>query len=256
MAEPMAHSLSLQGRICLVTGAGRGIGRACASALAGQGATVLLAGRSPANLQEQAAELEQVWRRPCAVALPVDVADPGSVRDLFQRVFKDHKRLDTLVANAGVMDDALIGMVSAELIDRVFATNTFGLLYCAQYASRLMARSGGGSIIALSSIVGVQGHAGQSVYAGSKAAVLGIVRSLAKELAASAIRVNAIAPGFIDTDLTRALPDARRTQALAAVAMGRAGSADEVAAAVLFLASDLSRYVTGQTLGVDGGMSL
>ncbi len=252
----MTHSLALTGKVAVVTGAGRGIGRACAEALAAQGAHVVLAGRQAEPLEALAAALAEVQGRPCATAQPCDVADPAAVRELFQRVFKDHKRLDTLVANAGVMDDALIGMVTPELIQRVFATNTFGLLHCAQYASRLMARSGGGSIVALSSIVGIEGHAGQSVYAGSKAAVLGIVQSLAQELAPQAIRVNAVAPGFIDTDLTRALPEAKRAAALARIALQRAGTPEDVAATVLFLASDMARYVTGQVIGVDGGMKL
>lgn len=252
----MRPSLALTGQVGVVTGAGRGIGRACAEALAAQGATVLLAGRQAGPLEAAAAAINEAQGRACALAQPCDVADPAAVKDLFQRVFKEHKRLDTLVANAGVMDDALIGMVTPELIERVFGTNTFGLLHCAQYASRLMARSGGGSIVALSSIVGLQGHAGQSVYAGSKAAVLGIVHSLAKELAPQAIRVNAVAPGFIDTDLTRALPEAKRHQALARIGLQRAGTPEDVAATVLFLASDMARYVTGQVIGVDGGMSL
>jgi 3-oxoacyl-[acyl-carrier protein] reductase len=252
----MAATLSLQGKVAVVTGAARGIGRACAAALVEQGATVVLAGRHADTLAATAAELNEAAGREGTLVQPCDVADPAAVRELFQRVFRDCKRLDTLVANAGVMDDALIGMVTPELIERVFGTNTFGLLHCAQYASRLMARSGGGSIVALSSIVGVQGHAGQSVYAGSKAAVIGIVHALAKELAGAAIHVNALAPGFIDTDLTRALAEAQRGAVLGRIGLGRAGSAQDVADAALFLASDLSRYVTGQVLGVDGGLSL
>lgn len=246
----------MTGRIAVVTGAGRGIGRACAARLAAQGATVLLVGRDATRLEEAAAHIAEAERRACAVALPCDVADPAATRELFQRVFREHKRLDTLVANAGVMDDALIGMVTPELVQRVFATNTHALLYGAQYASRLMARGGGGSIVALSSIVGVQGFAGQSVYAGSKAAVIGIVRSLAQELAAQQIRVNAVAPGFVDTDLTRALPEAKRAQTLARIPMGRAGTPDDVAEVVAFLAAEASRYVTGQVVGVDGGLRL
>lgn len=253
----MPHSLSLQDRVCVVTGAGRGIGRACAEALAAQGARVVMAGRELATLQASAASIDETERRPATLALACDVADPAAVRDVFQRVFKDFKRLDVLVANAGVMDDALIGMVTPELMQRVFATNTFGLLHCAQYASRLMARSGsGGSIVALSSIVGMRGHAGQSVYAGSKAAVLGIVQSLAKELAPQQIRVNAVAPGYIDTDLTKALPEAKRKATEARIGLQRAGTPEDVAAGVLYLASDMARYVTGQVIGVDGGLQL
>lgn len=265
----MAHTLRLDGRVCVVTGAARGIGRACAEALAAQGATVVLAGRDAATLAATAAAIDEAQQRSTTLAQPCDVADPAAVRELFQRVFKDCKRLDVLVANAGVMDDALIGMVTPELIQRVFATNTFGLLHCAQYASRLMARSSplpgavpgavspnGGSIVALSSIVGLRGHAGQSVYAGSKAAVVGIVQSLAKELAPQQIRVNAVAPGYIETDLTKALPEAKRSATEARIGLQRAGTPEDVAAAVLYLASDMSRYVTGQVLGVDGGLQL
>lgn len=256
MVQPANSALRLDGQVAVVTGAGRGIGRSCAAALAAQGATVVLAGRQQAALDEAAAELNLGQGRDCALAVACDVADADSVKQLFQRVFKDFRRLDILVANAGLMDDALIGMVTPELVQRVFATNTHGLLYCAQYASRLMARGGGGSIVALGSIVGQQGHAGQAVYAGSKAAVVGIVQSLAKELAPQRIRVNAVAPGFIDTELTRALPAERRAQVQAGIRLGRAGQPEDVADVVLFLASTLSRYVTGQVIGVDGGMAL
>lgn len=255
MSAPSPSLLDLQGKVCLVTGASRGIGLACAHTLAAHGATVLMAARQADALQAAAAAVNEAQQRPCAVAIACDVANPASVRDLFQQVFRDHRRLDTLVANAGTMQDAPIGMVTAELIDRVFASNTASLLYCAQYASRLMARgASGGSIVALSSIIGVQGHAGQAVYAGSKAAVIGIVKSLAQELAPAQIRVNALAPGFIDTELTAHLSPAQRESALARIAMQRPGSPADVAHAVLFLASDLSRYVTGQVIGVDGGM--
>lgn len=243
-------------RVALVTGAGRGIGQACAARLAAQGATVLLVGRDAARLEAAAAHIDERQGRRCAVVLPSDVTDPAATRELFQRVFREYRRLDTLVANAGVMDAALIGMVTPDLVQRVFATNTYALLYGAQYASRLMARGGGGSIVALSSIVGVQGHAGQSVYAGSKAAVIGIVRALAQELAPQQIRVNAVAPGFIDTELTRVLPEARREQTLARIPMGRAGTSDDVAGVVAFLADDASRYVSGQVIGVDGALRL
>jgi 3-oxoacyl-[acyl-carrier protein] reductase len=240
----------------LVTGASRGIGLACARLLAQRGATVVMAARQAEALGSAAAQIDTDLGRSATVAVPCDAADPVAVRDLFQRVLRECQRLDGLVANAGVMQDALIGMVNAELIDRVFHTNTASLLYAAQYASRLMARHGGGSIVALSSIVGVQGHAGQSVYAGSKAAVIGIVQSLAQELAPSAIRVNALAPGFIDTDLTRALPEDKRSATLARVALGRAGTPEDVAEVAAFLCSDASRYVTGQVIGVDGGLRL
>jgi 3-oxoacyl-[acyl-carrier protein] reductase len=176
------------------------------------------------------------------------------VKELFQAIFKQYKRLDVLLANAGILDDALLGMVTKSQIDRVFGANVFGLIYSAQYASRLMARGGGGSIINIASIIGTNGNAGQVVYGGSKAAVLGITKSLAKELASSQIRVNAIAPGFIDTAMTQGLPAAKYSERLESIAMQRIGTPEDVAKAALFLASDLSTYVTGQCIGVDGGM--
>lgn len=250
----MSLTLSLDGKIAVVTGASRGIGLACARQLAQAGATVALLSRDEAGLQTAADTIRADVPEAALQLITCDVADPGSVRDAFQAVFKAHKKLHVLVANAGVLDDALIGMVTRDQIDRTFGINTFGTLYCAQYASRLMARSGGGSIINISSIIGRTGNVGQAVYAGSKAAVIGITQSLAKELAPQAIRVNAIAPGFIDTDMARSIPPEKFAERVASIKMGRMGTADEVAGTVTFLASDLSTYVTGQVIGVDGGM--
>lgn len=247
-------STSLVGRVCMVTGATRGIGLASAALLADQGATVVLVGRDAALLEAACADLRE-RHGPVSVEPAVcDVADDAQVKSLFQTLFQRHRRLDVLMANAGVLDDALIGMATRAQMERVFAINTFGLMYCAQYASRLMARSGGGSIINVASIVGTNGNAGQAVYSGSKAAVLGITKSLAKELAPSGVRVNAIAPGFIDTDMTRQLPARVVQERLASIAMGRMGTPQDVARVALFLASELSTYVTGQVIGVDGGM--
>ena len=145
-------------------------------------------------------------------------------------------------------------MVTPTQVERTFASNSFSVLYCSQYAARMMQRAGGGSIINLSSIIGRVGNAGQAVYGGSKAAVIGMTQSLAKELAPQQIRVNAIAPGFIDTDMAHSLPEEKFQQRLQSIAMGRIGAADEVANVALFLASGLSSYVTGQVIGVDGGM--
>lgn len=243
----------LQGKRVLITGAGRGIGLAIARQFAAQGAELWLNGRDEEAITRMAEELGAEFGVPCR-PLCFDVTDPQAVKQAFQQLFGQTRQLDVLVNNAGVLDDALLGMVQQQQIERTFATNSYSTLYCSQYAARLMQRSGGGSIINMASIIGRVGNAGQAVYAGSKAAVIGITQSLAKELAASQIRVNAIAPGFIDTDMARSLPPAKFDERVASIAMGRIGTPDEVASVALFLASDLSRYVTGQVIGVDGGM--
>ncbi|HET9646422.1 MAG TPA: SDR family NAD(P)-dependent oxidoreductase [Burkholderiaceae bacterium] len=246
--------LKLAGKVCLVTGGSRGIGRDSARLLALSGANVILVGRDEQALFQAAQEINREAGAELARPRVCDVTDEAAVRDLYQAVFKSFKRLDVLVANAGVLDDALIGMVSRPQIERVFSVNTFGVLYCAQYASRLMARSGGGSIVNITSIIGTHGNPGQAVYGGSKAAVIGITKSLAKELAPQNVRVNAVAPGFIDTDMTRGLPRDKYEARARSIGMGRVGTPQDVAKVVLFLASDLSSYVTGQIIGVDGAM--
>ena len=243
----------LSGKTVLITGAGRGIGRAVAERFAAEGATLFLTVRDAEQGTLLAGQLQADYGIDCH-ALCCDVSDADSVKALFRELFTYNKRLDVLVNNAGVLDDALIGMVTPGQVERTFASNCFSVLYCSQYAARMMQRAGGGSIINLSSIIGRVGNAGQAVYGGSKAAVIGITQSLAKELAAQQIRVNAIAPGFIDTDMAHSLPEDKFQQRLQSIAMGRIGSADEVAKVALFLASELSSYVTGQVIGVDGGM--
>lgn len=244
----------LANKVTVVTGAARGIGEATARAFAAAGAHVVLMGRSLPALEEACEGIRSAHSGARVEAVACDVADPASVRDAFQTVFRAHKQLHALVSNAGILDDALIGMVTPTQIERTFSINTFGTIYCAQYASRLIARSGGGSIINVSSIIGRFGNIGQAVYGGSKAAVIGITQSLAKELAPQAIRVNAIAPGFIDTAMARSISEEKFGERLDSIKMNRIGTPEEVANVALFLASDLSTYVTGQTIGVDGGM--
>lgn len=244
----------LTGKVALVTGASRGIGLAAARVFAAAGATVILGGRNIQVLDLAAGALKREFPDGTLFPLVCDVSDEKSVKNAFQTIFKEFKQLDVLLANAGILDDALIGMVTTEQIQRVFGTNTFGVLYCSQYASRLMGRKGSGSIILVSSIIGSNGNIGQAVYGGSKAAVIGITKSLSKELAPQNIRVNALAPGFIDTDMARSLSTEKFEERIASIKMGRIGTPEEVANAALFLASDLSSYVTGQVIGVDGCM--
>lgn len=247
-------SVMLDKKIVFITGAVRGIGYASAKVFARAGATVLLGGRYLEKIEQAIDVIRQ--QLPDAELAPIlcDVSDEKSVKTAFQKIFSTYKRLDVLLANAGVLNDALIGMVTTEQIREVFGVNTFGVLYCSQYASRLMARTGAGSIILISSIIATNGNKGQAVYGGSKAAVIGITKSLAKELAEQNIRVNAIAPGFIDTDMARSIPVDKFRERLDSIKLGRIGQPEEVANVALFLASDLSSYVTGQIIGVDGGM--
>ncbi|BCY10574.1 SDR family NAD(P)-dependent oxidoreductase [Actinoplanes sp. L3-i22] len=250
----MTDLLDLSGRVALVTGSTRGIGWRTAQLLAAHRATVIVNGHTDAAaVTARAGELETTYGRP-ASGVVCDVTDPAGIRRAYQLIFKEHGRLDVLVNNAGILDDALLGMVSDEMIERSFQVNTFGAIHHLQAAARLMQRKNEGSIVNLSSIVGVVGNEGQTVYSATKSALIGLTKSAAKELAPRQIRVNAVAPGFIDTDMTRALPPERFAERAAGIKMGRTGTPDDIARSVLFFASDMSRYVTGQVLGVDGGM--
>jgi 3-oxoacyl-[acyl-carrier protein] reductase len=246
--------LSLEGRVALVTGSTRGIGWASARRLAEQGATVVLNGAKDAALLEQrVAELSRAAGREM-MGLLFDVADDTQVLAALREVHARHRRLDVLVNNAGVLEDAMLGMIAREAIDRVLGVNLKGALFVLQGAARLMMRAKRGSIVNLTSIVGTQGNAGQAVYSASKAAVVGLTLSAAKELAPHGIRVNAIAPGYIDTDMIKHLPPEKHRERLASIALGRIGTPEDVAEVVAFLAGDGARYVTGQVIGVDGGM--
>lgn len=242
----------LAGRVALVTGAGRGIGRAIAEALAAAGADLWVNARTPGSVDALCDDLSS---RFAGVARPVhfDVADPAGVKAGFMAVQKESRRLDILVNNAGILRDSLIEMASIEQMDETFDVNLRGTILCAQYGARLMARSGGGSIINLASMIGRYGNAGQVVYGASKAGVIGVTLSLAKELAARQIRVNAIAPGVIETDMIANLPPAKREQLIASIGMRRTGTPADIAPTAVYLASPMSAYVTGQVIGVDGG---
>ena len=244
----------LKDKVSFITGSTRGIGWATAREFARQGATVILNHRGSAGLlDERCRELEAEFRG-TAVGLAADVTEASAVKNCYVEIFRRFKRLDVLVNNAGIMQGALLGMITNETIRTVIDSNLVGSLMNLQEASRLMTRNRRGSIINISSIIGRFGVEGQTVYAASKAAVIGMTMAAAKELAPKNIRVNAVAPGFIDTEMTRKLPPENSQQSIAGIRMGRVGTAEEVAQAILFLASDMSSYVTGQVLGVDGGM--
>ncbi|MFF1608644.1 SDR family NAD(P)-dependent oxidoreductase [Amycolatopsis sp. NPDC058278] len=240
----------LSGRVALVTGGTRGIGLATARALVESGATVVLTGRDEARAKEAASAAG------AAAGLALDVTDAKAVSSLVRGVAKEHGKLDIVVANAGIMEDALLGMIKEELVDTTLSTNVAGTLHTVQAAARAMMRKKTGSIVVLASIVGEYGSAGQTVYAASKAAVANIARSAAKELGRSGIRVNAVAPGVIETDLTAGLSEDAKTENAGRTPLGRLGRAEDVANAIRFLVSDEASFITGQVLGVDGGLVL
>jgi 3-oxoacyl-[acyl-carrier protein] reductase len=245
----------LDGRIALITGASRGIGRATALELAAAGAAIGVNYRSDAaGAGEVVAEIEAAGGR--ALALQADVAKPDEAAALVARCEDELGELDALVCNAGITRDNLIARISPEDFDAVIATNLGGAFHVCQAAARRMLRRRRGAIVTMSSIVGIHGNAGQTNYSASKAGLVGLTKSLAKEIGSRGVRVNCIAPGYIATELTDVLPDSARESLLGATPLGRLGEPEDIARCVRFLVSDASGFVTGAVLAVDGGLGM
>ena len=247
--------MNFAGKTAVVTGGSRGLGRAVCLELAKGGANVVLcyAGNAAAAAETVSA-CEALGAK--ALAVRCDGADSTQVKVLMDAAVEAFGRIDILVNNAGITRDGLLMMMKEEDFDAVINANLKGAFLCMKAASRLMMKQRWGRIVNLSSVVGLRGNAGQVNYAASKAGVIGMTKSLAKELATRGVTVNAVAPGFIDTDMTAAMPQAAREATLASIPMGRMGAPEDVAKAVAFLASDEAAYVTGQVLAVDGGMAM
>lgn len=245
--------MRFEGKVALVTGASRGIGRAIALALAAEGADVAVnyAG-SEAAAKEVAAEIEAMGRK--AFVIQADIASTEASTAMVDAVVKEFGRVDVLVNNAGITRDGLLMRMKEEDWDAVITTNLKGVFNCTKAAIKYMMKQKSGNIVNISSIVGVMGNAGQANYCAAKAGVIGFTKATAKEVAARGIRVNAIAPGFIKTDMTSVLSEKVVETMLAGIPLNRLGETEDIAKAVLFLASSDANYITGQTLHVDGGM--
>ena len=242
----------LTNQIAVVTGAGRGIGRAIALKFANEGADVVVVSRTAENSEKVAAEIRALGRQAWAHA--VDVADAAAVSAAAEKILADCGKVDILVNNAGVTRDGLLMRMSDADWDTVLDTNLKGAFLVTKAFSRAMIKARAGRIVNISSVIGLIGNAGQCNYAASKAGLIGFTQSCAKELAGRGITVNAIAPGFIQTDMTSELKEEMKAALLKQIPLGSFGEAEDIAAAALYLASPAARYVTGQVLTVDGGM--
>lgn len=250
-----SHSDLLKGKVALITGCNRGIGLSILKRFIDNAGIVYACARTQGCLDDIIKDSPNEKQKriiPCYF----DVNDNSAMKKTFALINKDSGRLDCLVNNAGIMQDALIGMISKKLMRDLFETNVFAMIDLMQYAVKLMRRQKSGSIINISSIVGVNGNPGQIAYSATKGAVVALTKTAAKELAPSFIRVNSIAPGIIDTDMLASIGAKRVEQLKAQIGMSRLGHPDDIADAALFLASDLSAYITGQIIGVDGSTIL
>ena len=243
----------LTDKVAIVTGGSRGIGRACCEALAAQGATVVV---NYVKGEVQAREVAEAITKNGGKAeiAGFDVADPKAAEAAIEEIAKRLGRLDIMVANAGISLDGLLLRLKEEDLDRLYQVNVKGSIACAKAATKIMMRAKTGRVIFMSSVVGEMGNVGQTAYAASKAAVIGAAKSIGREFASRNITVNVVSPGFIDTDMTSGMTDAMKEHLVKIVPLARTGTAQEIAAACVYLASDEAAYVTGQVLRVNGGM--
>lgn len=244
--------MSLQGKVAVVTGGSRGIGQAVAAALARNGACVTICARDHAGAQKVAADLEASGAQ--ALALKVDVTQPSDVEQMIEACLKRFGAVNILVNNAGITRDNLLLRMKDEEWEAVLNTNLKGAFHCTRAALRPMVKQRGGRIINLTSVIGVMGNPGQANYAAAKAGIIGLTKATAKEVASRGITVNAVAPGFVETDMTHALDPEIQERIRTQIPLGRFATPDEVAELVVFLASDRAAYITGQTIHVNGGL--
>lgn len=245
----------LKGKVALVTGAGRGIGSAVARALAAEGALVIV-NYNGSKDRAEAVVKEIKASGGDALAYGCDVSDFAACQTMVQKLIEQYQHIDILVNNAGITRDGLLMKMSEEDFDRVLDINLKGCFHTIRHLSRYFLKQKSGRIINISSVSGIMGNSGQANYSASKAGVIGLTKSVARELASRGITCNAVAPGFIETDMTDAMPDAAKDKAKEQIPMGRIGQPGEIADLVVFLASDKAAYLTGQVIAVDGGMSM
>lgn len=253
--EDNSNKKELAGKVALVTGAGRGIGKAVALALAAEGATVLVNyNGSKERALETVSEIER--NGGSGEAIGCDVSDFEACGKMAEEIIEKYSRLDILVNNAGITRDNLLMRMTEKEFDDVIATNLKGAFNTIRHLSRYFLKQRSGKVINISSVSGVIGNAGQANYSASKAGIIGLTKSVARELASRGICVNAVAPGFVDTEMTRSMPEKTRETALSMIPLGRMGSVDDIARTVVFLAGSSGDYITGQVVCVDGGMAI
>ena len=247
--------MKLENKVALVTGAARGIGKAIAKALAAEGAVVIVNYNGSAQrAAETVKEIEEAGGK--ALAIRCNVGDFTACKDMIDGIIKEQGRLDILVNNAGITRDGLLMKMSEEDFDSVMDTNLKGAFNCIRHAARQMIKQKSGRIISISSVSGVLGNAGQANYSASKAGIIGLTKATAREVASRGITVNAIAPGFITTDMTEVLSEVVKTSVTETIPMKKFGKPEDIAQTALFLASEEAAYITGQVICVDGGMAM